>query len=242
MPLGMFAGASENITQIIIYINAVIFLLSLIFSFSSMTLSADPFRFLSPSDKGLLFWGATGTIPISVYGHWWTLISASYLHGGLMHIFFNMLALYQLGHFVAHEFGVNRFVIIYTFTGIVGFFLSYLAGIPLTIGASANICGFIGAILYYGKTRGGFYGNAIYKQAMGWVVGLVIFGILIPGINNWAHGGGILSGILLAHLLGYNEQRGEAIFHRTLSTGCIILTIGVLFWMIIRAIYVFLLS
>jgi rhomboid protease GluP len=143
---------------------------------------------------------------------------------------------------VAREFGVNRFVIIYALTGVAGFYLSYLAGIPFTIGASASVCGFIGAIFYYGKTRGGLYGDAIYKQAMGWIIGLVVFGLLFPGINNWAHGGGIISGILLARLLGYSERKEETMFHRTLSAGCIILTIAVLSWVIIQTAYILILS
>ena len=240
--MGILSGSHLDITRIIIYINAGFFLLSLLLSLSHMNLALDPLRFLSPSQEGLFILGATGTIPISMYGRWWTLISASYLHGGLLHIFFNMLALSQLGHFVAHEFGVNRFIVIYTLTGIAGFLLSYLAGIPFTIGASASICGFIGAILYYGKTRGGFYGYAIYKQATGWVIGLVIFGLLIPGINNWAHGGGIVSGILLARLLGYSEQREETMLHRTLSAACAFLTVGVLLWVVIQTIYLLILS
>ena len=95
------------------------------------------------------------------------------------------------------------------------------------------------AILYYGKTRGGFYGDAIYRQAMGWVVGLVIFGLLVPGINNWAHGGGIVSGILLARLLGYSEWKEETTIHHALSAGCVILTAAVFLWVIIQTAYIF---
>lgn len=240
--LSRLAGASVNITRTVIYINGGFFLLSLLLSLSHMALAANPFYFLSPSQEGLFLLGATGTIPIAGYGRWWTLISASYLHGGLLHIVFNMMALSQLGPFISREFGFNRFVIIYTLTGVAGFYLSYLAGIPFTIGASASICGLIGAILYYGKTRGGFYGEAIYKQATGWVIGLVIYGLLIPGINNWAHGGGIVSGILLARLLGYSEWKEETTLHHTLSAGCVILTIAVLLWVIIQTAYIFIFS
>jgi len=240
--LKMLAEASGDITRIVIYINGGFFLLSLLLSFSRMTLAANPLLFLSPSQEGLFLLGATGTVPIAAFGRWWTLISASYLHGGLLHIVFNMMALSQLGPFVVREFGVNRFIIIYTITGVAGFYLSYLAGIPFTIGASASICGLIGAILYYGKTRGGFYGDAIYRQAMGWVVGLVIFGLLVSGINNWAHGGGIVSGILLARLLGYSEWKEETTLHHAFSAGCVILTIAVLLWVIIQSAYIFIFS
>jgi rhomboid protease GluP len=221
----------------LIYVNGVFFLLSLFLNPSALGFTANPMGLLAPSERSLFLLGATGAVPIVYYGRWWTLISASFLHGGILHIFFNMAALWQLGPFVVQEFGTNRFVIIYLLAGVAGFYLSVLAGIPLTIGASASICGLIGAILYYGKSRGGFYGEAIYRQAMGWILGLVIFGLLVPGINNWAHGGGVIAGILLAFLMGYQDRRREAFFIKILAGICMLLTIAVLLWAVFQALY-----
>jgi rhomboid protease GluP len=237
---GGLNNLSLDITKIIIYLNAGFFILSLLLSAANIGLSANPFTLLSPSQEGLFILGATGTIPIAGFGRWWTLISASFLHGSLLHIFFNMIALVQLGPFVVQEYGLNRFVIIYTVTGVAGFLLSFLAGVPFTIGASACICGLIGAILYYGKSRGGFYGEGIYRQAMGWVVGLVIYGLLFSGINNWAHGGGLASGILFAWWLGYSEERRETILHKTLAQACLVLTGLVLLFVVFQTAYVYL--
>jgi rhomboid protease GluP len=219
----------------IISINAAFYLLSILLDPTALGLSANPMTFLSPSDGSLFLLGATGTIPIA-YGRWWTLISASFLHGGILHIFFNMMALRQLAPFILDAFGLHRFAILYVWTGVAGFLLSYWAGVPFTIGASAPICGLIGAILYYGKSRGGFYGETIYRQAMGWVVGLVLFGLFLPGINNWAHGGGIASGILLAFFIGYHERRRESPIHRTLGMGSIFITAATLLWAVIQAV------
>ena len=226
-----------DMIKIIIYVNAAFYVFALLLNPTALGLSANPLAFLSPSNNSLLLLGATGTIPIDRLGRWWTLLSASYLHGGLLHIAFNMLALRQLGPFVLREYGLYRFLIIYTVTGIAGFYLSYLAGVPLTIGASASICGLIGATLYYGKSRGDIYGQAIYKQVLGWVVGLALFGFMIPGINNWGHGGGIVAGILLGFIMGYNAKRGENHLHRVLATSCILLTAGVLLWAVLQSIY-----
>jgi rhomboid protease GluP len=165
-----------------------------------------------------------------LFHRWWTLGSASFLHGGILHIAFNMMALRQLGPFVIFEYGLNRFIIIYILSGVAGFALSYAAGVPFTIGASASICGLIGAILYYGKSRGGIYGQAIYKQAMGWIFGLVIFGLLFPGINNWGHGGGIAAGVLLGLLLKYNDYTPENMLARIGSTLCLLTTALILAW------------
>lgn len=238
---GGLNNLSLDITKIIVYLNGGFFILSLLLSVAKISFSANPFTLLSPSQEGLFILGATGTIPIAGFGRWWTLISASFLHGSLMHIFFNMMALLQLGPFVVEEYGLNRFAILYTLTGVTGFLLSFLAGVPFTIGASACICGLIGAILYYGKSRGGFYGEAIYKQAMGWVVGLVIYGLLFPGINNWAHGGGVASGLLFAWWLGYREERRETMCQKMLAQICIVLTCLVLLFVLFQTAYVYLL-
>ncbi len=226
-----------DMIRIIIYVNVAFYIFSLLLNPRGLGLSANPLAFLSPSNHSLLLLGATGTLPVDRLHGWWTLVSASYLHGGLLHIVFNMLAMRQLGVFVLNEYGLYRFFTIYTLTGIAGFYLSYLAGVPLTIGASASVCGLIGATLYYGKSRGGIYGQAIYRQVMGWVIGLALFGFMIPGINNWAHGGGIASGILVGFLMGYREKRPENFLHRVIATGCIVLTIGILLWAVLQALY-----
>jgi rhomboid protease GluP len=132
---------------------------------------------------------------------------------------------------------VNRLISLYTLGGVIGFFVSYLAGVQFTLGASAAVCSLIGASLYYGKSRGGTYGQAIYKQISGWVVGLFIFGFLVPGINNWGHGGGLAGGIILGYLLGYQERTREKAVHKTLAIVCIGLTILVLVWAVISSFY-----
>jgi rhomboid protease GluP len=213
------------------------FIVSILFNPRAAGFSMNPLTFLSPSDNSLLLLGATGTIPIDNYQRFWTLISASFLHGGILHIFFNMAAFRQLATVVNREFGVYRMFIIYTLSGIFGFWISYLAGIALTIGASASVCGLVGAILYYGKSRGGVYGRELYKQIAVWVVFLFIFGLMVPGINNWGHGGGILAGIGLSYLLGYRDRKMENIVHKTLAGACMIATILVLLWAVSTAVY-----
>lgn len=197
----------------------------------------NPFSFLSPSSETLFQLGATGTIPIARFHRWWSLISAGYLHGGILHIFFNMMVLYQIAPFIVQEYGTNRMLIIYTLGSITGFYVSYLAGVQFTIGASAGLFAMIGAILYYAKSRGGAYGQMIVKSIGGWVIGLFIFGFIFPGINNWAHGGGLAGGIALAFWLGYEEKKKEAWFHRTLANGCVVSTLLILAWAVVSALY-----
>jgi rhomboid protease GluP len=197
----------------------------------------NPLTFLSPSDTSLFLLGATGTVPIDRYHRLWTLISASYLHGGVLHIFFNMFALGQLASVVDREFGVYRMFVIYSVSGIIGFLISYLAGVTLTIGASASVCGLVGAALYYGKSRGGVYGRNLYRQISIWIIFLFVFGLIVPGINNWGHGGGILAGIIFGYLLGYQEKKRENIIHKILAGVCAVVTLAVLVWAIGSSIF-----
>jgi len=232
----LFFG-TDQLIKWIIYVNVALYLISLLLYPWSSGSSLNPLALLSPSNKGLLLLGATGTVPIDRLGRWWTLISANYLHGGVFHILFNMIAFRQIAPLVLQEYGINRMVILYTVSGAIGFFVSYLAGIPLTIGASAAICGLIGAILYYGKSRGGLYGQAIFKQIGGWALGIFLFGLLMPGINNWGHGGGIIAGALLGMLLGYKERARERVFHKVLAGAFIAITALVLVWAVGSGIY-----
>lgn len=230
----IFFGADP--VMAIIYINIAFYILSLFLGGIS---NGGSFNLLSPSNYSLFSLGATGTVPVLEAHRYWTLISASFLHGGIFHILFNMMALYQLGPFVLKEFGFHRFINLYIITGICGFATSVLFGVSFTIGASASICGLIGAIIYYGKSRGDSYGETIYKEAIGWVVGLIIFGLIFPGINNWAHGGGLLSGIALAFLMGYNDNRQENAAIKLSAYACILLTVSVLIWAIINPFFSF---
>ncbi len=227
----------EQLVRSIIYINVGMYFISILLFPMSFSVSLNPFTLLRPDHKSLLLLGLTGTTPIDMYHRWWTLLAANYLHGGILHIFFNMVALRQLAPLVIREYGIYRMIIIYTIGGVAGFLVSYLAGVRFTIGASAAVCALIGALLYYGKSRGGVYGNAIYTQVVGWVVGLFLFGLVARGIiNNWGHGGGIVAGALLGFALGYADKIKENIVHKTIAGVCAIATILTLGWAVVSSI------
>jgi rhomboid protease GluP len=220
------------LVKAIITVNIGFYILSLVFS-SHNGVSLNPLSLLSPDQTSLLLLGGTGTIPIERYGRVWTLLTANYLHGGILHIIFNLMALRQIAPSVIQEYGASRMFIIYTLGGVCGYIISCLAGIPFTIGASAAICGLIGALLYFGKSRGGSYGSMVYREVSGWVIGLALFGLVMPGINNWGHGGGIAGGIVLGMMLGYKERRPESSLHRLLAILCALATAVVLVWAVL---------
>lgn len=230
----------KKLAMAIIWLNVGMYFLSLVLSGAKIGFTMNPFEALSPSGDSIVLLGATGVVPINQFGRWWTLLSANYLHGSLLHIFFNMMMFWQLVPMVIREYGTHRMITIYTIGGIAGYVFSYLSGTYYSLGASAAVCALVGCLLYFGKSRGGIYGQALYKQLSGWVISLVIFGILIPRIDNWAHGGGIVAGIALGWLLGYEEKIREKMFHKTLGTVCAVSTICVLIWAVTSGIWVML--
>src|SRR5262249_33596886 len=141
--------------------------ISLLASGSELTVVGGAFSILAPSPRALVLLGASGAFPVFVLGSWWTVLSASWLHGSFLHILFNMMWVRDLGPTTADVIGPARTVVIYTVAGVCGFLLSSLAGeylgwlpIPLlhgarlTIGASASIFGLLGALMHYGRTSG----------------------------------------------------------------------------------------
>lgn len=226
--LGRGLLGPDRIVINIIAVNAAMFILSILMNPASIGFSANPLSFLSPGPKSLLLLGASGTIPIDKLHRWWSVLSANYLHGSILHILFNMMALRQIGPLILEEYGSYRMFSIFTLSGAGGFLVSYLVGVPFTLGASAAICGLIGSALYFGKSRGGQFGQAVYQQVGGWAIGIFVFGFLVPGIDNWAHGGGMLFGALTGFALGYREKNQENFYHRLLGVICMLATLAAL--------------
>jgi len=171
--------------------------------------SSGIFSFLSPSIESLFLFGASGAMPVFRYGHWWSVLSAGWLHGGVLHILFNMLWVRDLVPPTARLYGPARTVIIYTVAGVCGFTASTLAflfpflpdilrGAGYTVGASAPIFGLIGALLYYGRRGGSSY---IGQQAKSLALTMLLFGFVMRGVDNWAHLGGLGGGWLAARIL-----------------------------------------
>jgi rhomboid protease GluP len=191
-----------------------------------------PLSFLSPSSASLLRFGASGALPVLGYGHWWTLLSAGWLHGSVLHILFNMMWVRQLAPATAELFGPGRMVIIYTAGSIAGFALSSFAGAYLpdliilrggqfTVGASAPIFGLLGALVYYGRRTGS---SSVGSQATSWAMSMMLFGFLMPGIDNYAHAGGFGGGWLAARVL--DPLAPERIDHIGIAVACLALSLA----------------
>jgi rhomboid protease GluP len=199
---------------------------------------AGLFSFLSPDIRALFLFGASGAVPVFRLGRWWTVLSASWLHGGLLHILFNLYAFRQLAPAAVEMYGPGRTVIIYTVGGAAGFLLSsaagyYLAWMPIpflrgagwTIGASAPIMALLGALLYYGHRSGS---SRIRGEAARYAVIWFLFGIFMPGIDNYAHLGGFGGGYLLARWL--DPLTRERVDHLIAALLCLALTALAVVW------------
>jgi rhomboid protease GluP len=171
------------------------------------------FDLLSPSGEALYRVGMGGAYPVFSAGRWWTLLTATYLHGSLLHIAFNMLWLRQIGHWVEELFGPSRFLMIYTVAGVVGALFSALMGTPFFVGASGSIFGLYGALLYYGRSRGGVFGGALFRQALIWAVIGFAIGLTMSRTDNWGHLGGLAGGLIVSLLLGYEERKRQTLGH-----------------------------
>ncbi len=199
-----------DFARAVIVVCVAAYLGSLLLDLPAATRMRGMFGLLSPSPAALDALGMTGAYALK-HGRWWTLVTAIYLHGGLLHILFNLLWVRQLAPAVEDLFGRARLVVIFTAAGALGFLVSDLAGVPFSIGASGGIFGLLGALVFYGKSRGGTFGLAIMRQYGHWALILFVLGFLMPGVDNFAHAGGFAGGFLAGAALGSTDRRPERI-------------------------------
>jgi rhomboid protease GluP len=189
------------------------------------------FGLLAPSLRAEFLFGASGGRPIFIFGRWWTVLSAGWLHGSALHILFNMMWVRQLAPATAELYGPGRMVIIYTVAGVSGFALSSFAwaflpnliilrGGDFTVGASAAIFGLLGALVYYGRRSGS---SAVRGQAISYALMLGFFGFVMPGIDNYAHAGGFAGGYLAGRLL--DPLKPERIDHIFIAVLCLAISL-----------------
>jgi rhomboid protease GluP len=184
-----------------------------------------PFDLLAPTWRALDLLGMTGAFAWAE-GRWWTLFTAIYLHGSLLHILFNVLWIRQLGPAVEDAYGPARLVVIYTVAGVAGFAASNTVGVGSTIGASGAVFGLLGAMVAFGRRRGGFFGRMVLREYGVWAVILFIYGLLPgTGVNNWAHAGGFVGGLATGWVLALAERRAETLLDHLLAGALAILTV-----------------
>ncbi len=158
-------------------------------------------------------------------GQYWRWVTACFLHGGLMHIGFNMVALYSLGPVTEQLYGRSKFVSIYLLSGIAGYLLSSAAG-ETSLGASGAIFGLLGMLFVFGRRQHLLGAGGIRQQALFWLVLNLVFGFAFPGIDWHAHVGGAIGGIVLSWLAGTGQSQTarEERLWRGVELACVGLT------------------
>jgi membrane associated rhomboid family serine protease len=239
--LSIFKFNTRSFVKPIITVNVILFLLSYalpLFIQTPLPAGKDLFGLLpSPSyvSLNLLGWA---DIRLILTGNWWVLVTAMFLHGGVLHILFNMMWVRDLGPQTEYLFGPHKMLIIFVLSGIAGnmvavftplvantFLGTRLSMIPV-IGASGAVFGLMGAIIAFGRRRGGIFGRQLVRQMGMWAAILIVMGFLMSGVSNAAHIGGFIGGFIIGQILSLgkpNPNRAAAIWSALFTAGiCVI--------------------
>jgi rhomboid protease GluP len=163
----------------------------------------------STNPEGSYRLGAVFSTSIFALNEWWRVVTAMFLHGGLIHIGLNMMWLMQFGPLLEEIYGSPRFLFVYTFTGAFGFLVSGYVG-HFSLGASGALFGVTGAILAITTKRGGAFVKEMRSRLISSIIFMFVLGIWGPiGIDNWAHGGGLAAGFVLGKLFADREPQSN---------------------------------
>jgi rhomboid protease GluP len=202
--LSGFFGGRAPVTSVLLIINIVMFALTLL-------------RTAKSGDGGLSFlWSMSGRelyllgsdMPFeSGLWQWWRAVTSMFLHGGLIHIGFNMMVLLDVGPVVEEVYGSASFLFLYLTSGVAGNLLSAWQGHSMSVGASGAILGLVGVMIAITTKRSGAAMQAERSRLISWVVTIFVMGFFLPGIDNWAHLGGLAAGFGLGKIIPDREPQ-----------------------------------
>jgi rhomboid protease GluP len=196
---------------------------------------------MSPSGYLLLHTGAQYWPLVLSEGEWWRCITYAFAHGGLIHLAFNMVVLYQIGPMIEEEIGTLRFISLYVLTALTataaGFAwqIIYIKQWIPVVGASGSLFGLIGFAISYYHRMGGGMAHTYRNFMLRWAAIAFLFGFMI-GADNAGHLGGALGGVLLGFVipLGVRGQQSMRSFFNFFGMACIGLTLSSLLIMIAK--------
>jgi rhomboid protease GluP len=154
-------------------------------------------------------------------GQYWRPVTSMFLHGGIVHLALNAWALFQIGALLELLVGSSWMLVVYFSTGIAGSLASALFTQQPSVGASGAIFGLLGALVHYGRKSGS---SLIHAEAMRYAVILFVFGLIMPGVDNYAHAGGFLGGYAMSAFFNpLTRERGD---HLLAALGCLSATLA----------------
>jgi len=213
-------------TSVLIAVNIALFGISWYLTQTAASAELAPAPALGGIDQRVLVrLGAKS--PAILAGQWWRLVTAMFLHGGLLHIAMNLWCLFDLGPAAESLFSTSKFLVFYFVTGVAGFVLS-LFGSPfgISIGASGAILGLVG-ILIGASFHHGHLGKEYRGQLWRWLLYIFVFGLFFA-VDNAAHVGGLVSGFVLGYLVPEGEPttRSGENFWNLLATLSVLVIAG----------------
>lgn len=225
-----------SVTHILIAVNLLFFGLMIV---QGMTGGLGMSALMRPSSYLLLHSGGQYWPLVLVEGEWWRCISYAFTHGGLIHIAFNMMVLYQVGPMIEQELGALRYVTLYILTALTatlaGFVWQafYLKQWVTVVGASGSLFGLIGFAISYYHRVGGPAAHNFRNHMLRWAAIAFVFGLVI-GADNAGHAGGALGGAALGLVfpLGVRGRQTMRAVFNVLGTLCIVATIASLLMVI----------
>jgi membrane associated rhomboid family serine protease len=143
--------------------------------------------------------------PLVAVGEMWRLVTVTLVHGSLIHLGFNMYALWLAGPFVERMYGRVGFLLLYITAAIGGSLMSFALGTgsPVSVGASGAIMGLFGVLITAEAVHRPMVdraSRALAGQLVGAAAITLLYGVIVPGIDNWAHAGGLVTGLWLGLL------------------------------------------
>ncbi|MBI2818893.1 MAG: rhomboid family intramembrane serine protease [Acidobacteria bacterium] len=227
--LSSFIPDQMRYTVFFLTINVFLFMLTLAASMTRMGGGINPsLLFGSIDGYTLVRFGAKYGLLIEA-GEWWRFVTPIFLHGSLLHLGMNSWVLYDLGPTVESLYGRQRYLVLYVLSGIGGNLLSYWwSPYSLSIGASGSILGLVGAMITYGYRNRSRLGESVRNMYVRWAIYVLIFGFLVPFIDNAAHIGGLLAGMAFGWLVSDMPSitSGSIYFWKTLQVVIALLVIG----------------
>ncbi|MGI6777519.1 MAG: rhomboid family intramembrane serine protease [Acetivibrionales bacterium] len=150
--------------------------------------------------------------PYIVRGEYWRLLTPMFLHSDVVHLATNSFSLFILGQVVERIFGTRKFIFIYIISGIIGNIISFAFSNNPSLGASGAVLGIGGALIYvWRKKRRAFSGRSRqYMTLVFMVLFNVFYGFSRPGIDNYAHLGGVISGYLAGGIVRFKKDNSNA--------------------------------
>ncbi len=185
------------VTNILIALNVIAF-------FAVFALSGANLNVLN-----LLRYGALNSVLVQ-NGEFWRLITAGFLHGGIFHLIFNMYALYIIGTQIENFAGKWKFLAIYFCSMLTASLMSCVINPnSVSVGASGAIFGLLGALVYFGYHYRLYLGSVLRNQIIPLILFNLLLGFMVSGIDNAAHLGGLIGGLLISMALGVQKREGK---------------------------------